>query len=148
MKKIHFEHEHKEKHLDESFSNIRGGGGFRGGRRGGGFRHGGFGYRGRGYGGYYGGIYNPYAVWSYPTTAYYIDSENQGDSRVIEITPKGKQALDNFRKNKKVNAYFYFLSAIENGGKFNEGALRSKLNLSNWVTMTDEMQLNGLIKIS
>jgi hypothetical protein len=147
MKNTHFEHQHKVKHLDESVSNI---GGRMGGRMGGGMR-GGF-HRGGGRyprGGYYGGYgYNPYAIWAYPTTAYYIDSENQGDSRIIEISKKGKEALANFRKNKVVNSYFYFLSAIENGGKYNEGALRNKLNLSDWVGLTDRLQLNGLIKIS
>lgn len=147
MKNTHFEHGNLSKHLDGSFSNVRGGhGGGHGGSRGG-FHRGGGGRYPRG--GYYGGFgYNPYAVWAYPTTTQYIDSENQGNTRVIEITKKGKEAIDNFRKNKKVNSYFYFLSAIENGGKYNEGALRGKLNLSNWLGLTDALQLRGLIKIS
>jgi len=157
MKNTHFEHQHNAKHLDESVSNIggrMGGGRMGGGMRGGGFPRGGGGRFPRGggrfpRGGYYGGYgYNPYAVWAYPTAAYYIDSENSGDTRVIEISAKGKEALANFRKQKRICPAYYFLSAIENGGKYNEGALRNKLNLSDWVGLTDRLQLRGLITIS
>ena len=146
MKNTHFEHTNLSKHLDESFSEARGGrgggghrggGGFRGGRGGGfarrgGFSRGGFARRGGGgrsfrHGGYYGGLYGwgwgyyPFSIL--PVYDYYYDVVNP---KRISITPKGLKYLS---LNPKTNIYTYYLNAIKDGSVYNEPALYSTLNL-------------------